>query len=330
MRKRWLLFAIPIILLVLYLVGPSPKSPVYDTSLPTVPSEPTALETYVHNREMQHKLKPNNEARIVWADSAHQKTEYAIVYLHGFSASQFEGSPTHTNIAQRYGCNLYLTRLAEHGIDTTDVFMNLTAEKYWESVKEAYAIAKQLGNKVIVMGTSTGGTNALQLAANYPEIAGVVLLSPNIAINDPNAWVLNNHWGLQVAHLVTKSDYRTASDTRPTYKQYWNYNYRLEGAVALEEYIETTMTNETFQKVKQPLLLLYYFRDEQHQDPVVKVSAMLEMFQHLGTDSSHREAIAMPKTGDHVIGSPFKSGDALGVQKNIEQFLESKLGLKPR
>jgi esterase/lipase len=294
-----------------------------------VPSGPDQLEAYVHQRETAHKLKPDNEARIVWADSTRRKTEYAIVYLHGFSASQFEGSPTHTNLAKKFGCNLYLARLAEHGIDTTDVFINLTATKYWESVKEAFAIAKQLGNKVIVMGTSTGGTNAIQLAANFPEIAGLVLLSPNIAINDPNAWVLNNHWGLQVAHKVTKSDYRTASDTRPVYKQYWNYHYRLEGAVALEEYLETTMTNETFKKVTQPVLLMYYYRDEQHQDPVVKVSAMLDMFGKLGTPSARKEAIAMPKTGDHVIASPFKSGDAAGVEKNIEGFFEGQLGLKP-
>jgi pimeloyl-ACP methyl ester carboxylesterase len=57
------------------------------------------------------------------------------------------------------------------------------------------AIGRQLGNKVIIMGTSTGGTNALQLAAAYPnDVEALILLSPNIAINDPNAWLLNNPW----------------------------------------------------------------------------------------------------------------------------------------
>ena len=50
------------------------------------------------------------------------------------------------------------------------------------------------------MGTSTGGTQALQLAAAYPnDVAALILMSPNIEINDPNAWILNNHWGLQLA-----------------------------------------------------------------------------------------------------------------------------------
>ena len=50
-------------------------------------------------KKATHRLKPDNEARIVWADSSRQKTAYAIVYLHGFSASLGEGDPTDTDIA---------------------------------------------------------------------------------------------------------------------------------------------------------------------------------------------------------------------------------------
>ncbi|MEI9959446.1 MAG: alpha/beta hydrolase [Ferruginibacter sp.] len=108
-----------------------------------------------------------------------------------FSASQEEGNPVHRDIAKTFGCNLYLSRLAEHGIDTTEQLLNLTADNYWESAKQAFAIGKQLGNKVILMGTSTGGTQAIQLAAAYPnDIAGLILYSPNIAINDPKRMVI--------------------------------------------------------------------------------------------------------------------------------------------
>lgn len=327
--KKWII-AIPVILAVAYFAGPSPSKPVYETAMPDIPSDAMALETYIKNNEANHKLKPDNEARIVWLnDSLKNKTEYAIVYLHGFSASQFEGVPTHTNIAKKFGCNIYLARLAEHGIDTTEVMINLTADKYWESAKQALAIGRQLGKKIILMGTSTGGTNALQLAATYPElIDALILLSPNIAINDPNAWVLNNHWGKQVARLVLGSPYRYAGDSRETYKKYWNYQYRVEAVVALEELLETTMTKSTFEKVKQPLLLLYYYKDEANQDKVVKVSAMLKMFDEIGTAANLKRKVAMPNTGDHVIVSPFKSNDAAGVQKQIEQFMIEVLQMK--
>ncbi|HTS46095.1 MAG TPA: alpha/beta hydrolase, partial [Puia sp.] len=312
--------------------GPSPSTPKYNKKLPEIPSVPTELQTYVSNNEAQHKLKPDNQARIIWADdSLKEKTDYAIVYLHGFSASQKEGDPIHRNIAKEFGCNLYLSRLAEHGIDTVDQLINLTADEYWESAKQALAIGKQLGRKVILMGTSTGGTLGLQLAAAYPDdVSALILLSPNIAINDPNAWILNNHWGLQIARLVKKSDYVVSADDRPIYKQYWNKPYRLEAAVELEELLETTMNKETFEKVKQPVLLLYYYKDEIHQDSVVKVSAMLNMFDQLGTSSNLKRKQAMPNTGNHVIGSPIKSGDVEGVQNQIEAFMKDVLQMKPK
>ncbi|MBS1596596.1 MAG: alpha/beta fold hydrolase [Bacteroidetes bacterium] len=326
MRRKWLVL-IPVAVILIYIAGPSPDAPKYNQEMPVVPGDANSLEKYVHDIESQHKLKPDNEARIVWAnDSTKQKTPYSIVYLHGFSASQKEGDPIHRNIAKEFDCNLYLSRLAEHGIDTSEQLIHLTADNYWESAKQALAIGKQLGKKVILMGTSTGGTLALQLAAAYPnDIAGLILMSPNIAINDPNAWVLNNHWGLQVARMVKKSDYNASDDDRPIYKQYWNKPYRLEAAVALEELLETTMNKETFEKVKQPLLVLYYYKDEQHQDDVVKVSAILKMFDELGTAPESKRKVAMPNTGNHVIGSPIKSHDVEGVQKEIEKFMKEKL-----
>ena len=66
------------------------------------------------------------------------KTEYAVVYLHGFSASQEEGDPVHYQFAQKFGCNLYLSRLYAHGIDTTEPLGNFTAEEVWNSAKEAF------------------------------------------------------------------------------------------------------------------------------------------------------------------------------------------------
>ncbi len=328
---RWLKILLYIlgVLIIVYLFGPQPDTPKYATAMPLVP--PTAeLEKFIAANEAMHKLRPNNEARIVWTnDSLKQKTEYAIVYIHGFSASQEEGNPVHRNIAKQFGCNLFLSRLAEHGIDTTEQLMNLTADNYWESVKEALAIGKQLGNKVILMGTSTGATQALQLAATYPnDVAALVLYSPNIAINDNNAWMLNNHWGLQIARLVKGGNYNDPTDDRPIYKQYWNKPYRLEAIVALEEMLETTMTKKTFKKIKQPVLLLYYYKDEQHQDDVVKVSAIKEMFTQLATDTINKRAIALPNTGNHVMASPVKSKDVESVERETKKFLEEVIHLK--
>ncbi|HUQ65067.1 MAG TPA: alpha/beta hydrolase [Flavitalea sp.] len=323
----WLIVAI-LMFAVFYLSGPQPSTPVYNNSLPQVPAAP-ALENYIYEHESMHKLRPDNEARIVWAnDSLKYITDYAILYLHGFSASQGEGDPVHTYIAKKYGCNLYLSRLAEHGIDTTEKLINLTAGNLWESAKEAYAITAKLGKKVIIMGTSTGGSLALMLAANYPQVHSLVLLSPNIEIFDGTAWLLNNPWGLHIAKLVVGSDYIVSKDTRPIYKQYWSYGYRIEAVVQLEEMLESAMKPELFKKVQQPVLMLYYYRDNINQDSVVKVEAMQKMFQELGTPSDKKRAVAVPGAGNHVIGSYIKSKDIATVEKEIENFMDEVLKLK--
>lgn len=323
---KWLAIIL-LVLIIVYFLGPQPSPPKYAKDLPVVPGEAIALEQYISKNEAVHQLKPDNEARILWFnDSLKSKTEYVVIYLHGFSASQEEGDPIHYEFAQKFGCNLFLSRLAEHGIDTTEPLLNFTADKLWNSAKEAYAIGRQLGKKIILMATSTGGTVALKLAAEYPAIAGLILLSPNIAINDPNAWLLNNHWGLQIARMV-KGKYNIAGDTTALYAQYWNNKYRMEATVQLEELLETTMKESTFKKVTQPTLLLYYYKDEEHQDNVVKVAAMKRMFDQLSTPATLKKQVAIPDAGNHVIGSYVKSKDIQKVEEECEKFGEEILHL---
>ncbi|HMT73050.1 MAG TPA: alpha/beta hydrolase [Chitinophagaceae bacterium] len=326
---KWL-GIILLLLIVAYFLGPRPTTPKYTTELPAVPADAEGLEKYVYTSESRYKLKPDNEARIMWYnDSLKQQTEFAVVYLHGFSASQEEGDPVHYEFARKFGCNLYLSRLDAHGIDTTEPLANFTAEGIWNSAKEAFVIGKQLGRKVILMSTSTGGTLALKLAAEFPDIAGLILLSPNIAINDANAWLLNNHWGLQIAHLIT-GKHRTVSDTTALYAQYWNNRYVTASLVQLEELLESTMKESTFRKVKQPALLLYYYKDEKHQDDIVKVSAMKRMFEQLSTPANLKRQVAVPGAGDHVIGSYVKSKDIETVNSECEKFATEVLKMTLR
>ncbi len=322
---KWLkvLIAIVALLGIVYFVGPHPDQPVFDYTLQDIPVTAN-LDSLVNANEAVHKIKSNNEARIVWADSSHQPTEYAIVYLHGFSASQMEGDPVHKNIAKQFHCNLYLARLAEHGIDTTEDLQNLTAENYWESAKQAYAIGKKLGKKVILMSTSTGGTLSLQLAAAYPEIAGQILFSPNIEIFNPTAPLLNNPWGLQIARMVMKGNYMNIKYQHPDYPKYWNTHYRLEATVALQNLLEATMHQTTFSKIKQPTLALYYYKDEAHQDHVVKVSAIQKMMQSIATASELKSSVAL-NTGNHVLASPLVSKDVATVEKLTAEFIANKI-----
>jgi pimeloyl-ACP methyl ester carboxylesterase len=327
--KRLIVISFPVILLIgVYFLGPTPAQPRYDLAMPAIPETPEGLEGYVASNERKHVIKPDNEARIVWADSARRKTEYSVIYLHGFSASQKEGDPVHYRFAQHFGYNLYLARLADHGVDTTEALLYFTADRAWNSAKEALAIGKVLGEKVIIMSTSTGSTLALMLAAEYPDqVHALINMSPNIAINNPAAFLLNNPWGLYIARMVMGGKYRDTQKDEERSK-FWNSKYRLEATVQLQELLEGRMTAETFKRIQQPSLTLYYYKDETLQDTEVKVSAMLAMHNSLGTPDSLKVAKAIPTAEAHVLGGALASKDVEGVYKEIEKFAEEKLKLQ--
>jgi esterase/lipase len=322
MKLLFRLFAITVLLLLVYFMGPHPDPGTYSSELPVMTDTGAGLEAAIRREESALPVKPDNEARIVWQnDSLKNKTPYAVIYLHGFSASQEEGNPVHRNLARAIGANLYLARLSEHGLASDSALYQMTATSLWESAKKAYAIGKQIGEKVIIMGTSNGGALSLMLASeNYPETAGLILLSPNIRIFDPSAWMLNNPWGLQIARKVVGSEYLHPPDTTALYRQYWNNPYRLEAVVQMQQMLEDKLNPETFAKIRQPLLMLYYYKNEEEQDKVVKVSAMKEMFGALGTPENKKRSIAVPEAGNHVIGSPIKSKDIATVENESIRF----------
>lgn len=312
--------------LLVYFVGPTPDTPTYHAELPTMPDIEN-LETYLHNAEAEQDIKPGNEAQIVWHEpSSKSQTEVAILYLHGFTASREEGNPTHRTIAKTFGCNLYLARLSEHGLITDEPLLNYTAEAAWQSAKDAYAIAKKLGKEVVILSTSTGGTLALKLAATYPEVKALVNYSPNIEINDPSAFLLNDPWGLQIARLYFGGDYRTLK-ADAEYKKYWYAKYRLESVVQLQELVETAATAETFRKVTCPVFNGVYYKDAENQDPTVRVEAIRRMHQTLGTSEQKKQLVEFPEAGGHVIAYGKQSGAIEAVIHATESFLESVVGL---
>ena len=314
----------------IYLLGPAPSMPVYGDNLPKLPVDLQLVEEWVAKKEAGFLIKPDNEARIVWwNDSLKTRTPYSVVYLHGFSASQEDGDPIHTKLARRYGMNLYLARITDHGLVSTDPLMDFTASSAWDDAKEALAIGSIIGDKVILLSTSTGGTLSLMLCSRFPDIAGQILMSPNIAIQDPLAWMLNNHWGLNIAKKVLGGDYRVIPDTTALYTKYWNGQYRVEALPQLEELLETTMKPSVFKQIQQPTLVLYYYKDEEHQDQVVSVEMMLEMFDQLGTSETKKKKVALPDAGNHALGSYVKSHDLLTVEKEVNHFCDVILGLKP-
>lgn len=325
MKKFFKWFAaLLLFLLVIYFAGPRPAKPDFGVPVPGLPSDLPGLEIMIAAEEQAvRRLKPDNEARIVWADSMNRtKTKVAILYLHGFSASQAEGEPVHREIARRFGANLYLSRLYEHGIDRGDsTMMFLNAGDYMASAEKALAVTKMLGEEVVVIGTSTGGAMALYLASKHPEIKALVLYSPAVKLYDPTAVILNKPWGLLIARKFMGGNTSTDKPESPEHARYWSLTYRVEALVALQNLLANTMKPSTFEAVKCPVFLGYYYKDEKEQDHTVSVPAMLSMFDQLGTPADKKAKQAFPGAGAHVIASYIRSNDWQGVENETVKFL---------
>lgn len=306
-----------------YLVGPKPDAPNLQNSYTfNLPHNLFELENFVTKRESEVKgLKKDNEAKFLWADSVRQITPYSIIYIHGFSASREEGAPVHENLARKYGANLYLARMAEHGVDLGDETMkNLTADGYLESAEEALEIGKKIGHKVIIVGTSAGGALTTYLASKHPEVEAIVLYSPCIKIYDGSAELLDNHWGLKLAEMIQGKPFNDITPKNENQPKFWTMHYRLEGLVALQNFLTHAMVTEVFKNVKCPVFMAYYYKDEEKQDHVVSVPAMLEMFDQLG--SSDKTKMAFPDVNNHVMASWVMSEDLEHVQNETEKFLD--------
>jgi esterase/lipase len=327
--KRFILIFL-LILVAGYLLGPKPPKPELDKNLPSLPASIRSLETYIEEKKAEFSVRPDNESRIFWAnDSLKERTDYCLLYLHGFSASWYEGYPANVEFAKHFGMNAYLPRLASHGLETEDALIDMTPDNLWESAKEALMVARSLGKKVIIMSTSTGGTLGLQLAADFPEyVEGLILYSPNIRINNGAAFLLSKPWGLQIGRKVTGGKYRVTNEDFDSKEcQYWYCKYRMEAVIYLQQLVDATMKKSTFNRVTTPVLLGYYFKDEDNQDETVKVSAMLKMYEQLGTSSDRKVKVAFPEAGDHVIACELTSGAVDEVLRETVKFGEEVLNL---
>jgi len=318
------------VIAIVFFMGPKVEKPSVDWKVPQQNEQIDLilLKQEIDLREKNTKfIKPNNESRLIFADSIPQKTEYCLLYLHGFSASPQEGYPLNEVFPQRYHMNVYMPRLAGHGLESSANLLEMTPNHLIESAKEALRVARQLGDKVILMSTSTGGTLSLILASANPDIAALILYSPNIEMREDMTKIFTFPWGLQIGKMVN-GDMVTYPDDPPIIKKYWQSSYRLEAVAYLQSLVENTMTARTFNEVKQPLFLGYYYKDEDHQDPTVKVSAMIKMFDELGTPDELKRKVAFPNAGEHPIASDLRSKDIAGVERETFKFAEEILKMK--
>lgn len=291
-----------------------------------IPDKLSELEDYLAKRESAVSLKPDTQARIIWnSDSKPQKTEYAIIYLHGFRASHPEGHPVHRQIAKHFGYNLFLSRMEEHGIESDYPLLDLTEEKLLRSAHFAFAIGRRIGKKVIVMGTSTGGSLGLYLAANpayQKKISALVLYSPLIRFYGVKEKLLMYPFSRALLKVIPGKKHLIKTQSTFAEDKIWDSTYALQGALALGSFMQHYMKRDLYQNITCPVFAGYYYRNKKEHDQVVSVPAIKTMVNGLGTRTQNVNITNFSEAKSHVICNNLVSKAVNEVIDETKKFLK--------
>jgi pimeloyl-ACP methyl ester carboxylesterase len=280
---------------------------------------PADLDLYLEETESRFSdIVPGTEKRIVWAFGLHERTDVAIVYLHGFSASHRDTSPLAEMVAARLKANLYLARLAGHGRGSTP--LDEFAVKAWSyDAGEAWEIGRRLGRRVVLMGHSSGATLALWLAGRVAreELLALVLLSPNFGPADPKAGVLLWPWGGVVAELL-EGRWREWTPANELQERTFTTRYQTRALLPMMALVQATKALP-LEENTVPTFVAYC-----PDDRVVDVREMEQAFARMG---GPKRIVPVLNPGDperHVLAGEILSPETTKeLARETTEFLEA-------
>jgi esterase/lipase len=185
------------------------------------------------------------------------------------------------------------------------MMLNVTADDLFTDAEEAYQIGKKLGDKVILVGTSTGATLALWLAEKHNDVAGLILISPNIGVYDKRGVLSSGPVGALIARAVVGPVY----SWKPKYvkqSDFWTTEYHPRGISAMMNVVrEIEMMN--FSNIQTPSITLWTPLDK-----VVNIQKAVEKIKTLG---SQKNEFVEFNTNEHVLAG------AITAPENVQPAL---------
>jgi len=308
------------------------------------------LDTYLREREaLEAGVKPDLAKAILWHDSATRgRTPLSLVYVHGFSASRKDISPVVETLGQGLKANVFFTRLAAHGMTSPDAFATVTPQDWLDDAREALAIGRRIGERTILIGTSTGALlatvvaledepvgfddelAALQerrtargdggVAPEPSDIAALVLLSPNFGVRDWRVKFLSGPMGWLLARIVIGRDY-SFHPTNAAHAALWTPRFPSHGIVALMDLVNHAR-RLPLARLRVPTLVLYT-----DNDTVVDVGAIGARFSEIG--ATRKRLVNVPGATRHELTGAALAPDTVDtVEREIVKFVAS-LGIQP-
>ncbi|MGV6807232.1 MAG: alpha/beta hydrolase [bacterium] len=268
------------------------------------------LDNYLSQSESQYELTPGTDKKVVWASEQKIKTPFSFVYLHGFSATRQELEPIPTWLSQTFGANLFYNRLSGHGMDGK-AMAEATSDQWKGNIRAAVDIGRSLGEKVVIFSASTGSTLAvLEVARDSSDIAGVLMMSPNLEVAKKRIYWLR--WPMFLT--FTKwwfGDERSFEPANDLQAKYWTHSYPYEAFFPMLDVLDELDDIDPAQ-LKVPLMVIYSPRDT-----IVDLDAINAFYARYGAD--HKQLVVFEKDAggaNHTL-----AGDVVSPATNCDVFL---------
>ena len=304
----------------------------------TLPGEYHYNELAIPDQFAKYYVKKKNHSRDIgipndnaekWVRYSDGKTNYAIYYIHGYSAARAEGEMVLDSVADILSANTYYTRLPGHGIDSLDLG-NIDFREMLDVAITDLRAMQLLGDKVIVVGTSMGGMIATYLAAEYPDLVdGLVLVSPFYDYGIVPGHLLKIPGLIDLISAVQPERPKIKSpelDERVMkgYNDHWSQQQMNASLKTLEELRNFAARDKYYEKVQAPVLLMYYYKDDDHMDHVADIDAMRDAFSKFkstrdGNPLNKEVAIA---DGNHVMLSYYIKTDKTKVMQTLLPWIQ--------
>ncbi len=282
---------------------------------------PSDLENYLSDKEAEiADIIPGTEKQIVWFDSLNKaKTPISIIYLHGFLSSFQDVKPLCELVSEKIGANIFYSRLTGHGRKSKEALKEATVDSWINDAVEALKIGREIGNKVVIIGTSTGGTLATWLSSyvNSKEILAVILISPNFGLKGTVTQLLK--WpGAKYFVPIIVGEYRTWQPINEKHEKYWTTQYPIKVLFPMINLVRVVKKID-FNQINLPFLIF-----SSKKDSLVDCKKVIKFFDKL---NSKKELVFIENSQDpqnHFLAGEILSPNTTGkVSDKIVEFINS-------
>lgn len=247
------------------------------------------------------------------------KTPLCFLYLHGFSATWPETAPVTERLAERFGANVIQARLAGHGAGPEG--MLAPAEAWLTSVYLSWQIATRLGDKVVIVATSTGAPLSVWLASR-PEVPNtlhsLLFMSPNFGIRSRLAFLLTAPLSWYWVHLLLGRE-RYWEPINEAQAKYWTNRYSNRALIEMQKVVDW-VSRQDVRRFHTPLATMYM-----KNDPTIDPGAAIARHTRWGGEPKTLIQVAIdPEEASHVFVGEITAPHRIDwVVRELGNFIEA-------